>query len=183
MFEIIAAIENEFEREFIVELYKTYYEMMYRKAISIVYKKQDADEVVQEAFVRLIEHVQELMSFDPIKVPAYAMVTVKNIAINRHNDTKKENEGGVLISDEELSRWVADEKALPEDIYIHQEELEALADALPKLPENDRLLLESKYILSLSDKEIAKQLNIAPSSVRTYLTRARRKAYAIMKGE
>ena len=43
--------------------------------------------------------------------------------------------------------------------------------------------MESKYILQLSDKEIAKELDLAPQSVRSFLTRARRKAYAILKGE
>ena len=87
------------------------------------------------------------------------------------------------MADDELERWISDENALPEDIYIHEEELRALADALPKLSERDRRLLESKYILGLSDKDIAKELDISPPSVRNYLTRARRRAYAMMKGE
>ena len=45
------------------------------------------------------------------------------------------------------------------------------------------MVLESKYILELSDEEIAKELNIATKSVRSYLTRARRKAFAMMKGD
>ena len=73
--------------------------------------------------------------------------------------------------------------ALPEDLYIRKEELAELAETINKLSEKDRILLESKYILMLSDKEIAEELNIAPSSVRSCLTRARRRAYAILKGE
>ena len=88
-----------------------------------------------------------------------------------------------MIDDYDLDRWAMDENALPEEVYIHEEDLEALADMLPKLPEKDRMVLESKYILELSDEEIAKELNIAAKSVRSYLTRARRKAFAMMKGD
>lgn len=183
MLAIISAIENDSEREFITQIYLTYYKKMKSKAYFIIRNESEAEEIVQEAFVKLIEHVQDLMRMDSIKVPVYVMVTVKNISINHWNDAKKENERKVLIADDELERWIADEKALPEDVYIHAEELEKLAETLPLLPEKDRMVLESKYILELSDRDIAKELNIQAKSVRIYLTRARRKAYAIMKGD
>lgn len=183
MLAIIAAIENDFEREFITRIYLTYYKKMRAKAFFIIHDESEADEIVQESFVKLIEHVQDLMRIDPIKVPVYVMVTVKNISITHWHKAKKEKENQVLIDDYDLDRWAMDENALPEEVYIHEEDLEALADMLPKLPEKDRMVLESKYILELSDEEIAKELNIATKSVRSYLTRARRKAFAMMKGD
>ena len=183
MLAIIAAIENDIEREFITQIYLKFYKKMRAKAFFIVHNDSEADEIVQEAFVKLIEHIREIMKLDPVKVPVYVMVTVKNISLNHWHDARKEQERKVPVADDELERWISDEKALPEDIYIHEEELRALADALPKLSERDRRLLESKYILGLSDKDIAKELDISPPSVRNYLTRARRRAYAMMKGE
>lgn len=181
MFAIIDAIENNLEHEFITQIYLKYYKKMRAKAFFIVHDELEADEIVQESFIKLIEHVKELMMFDPIKVPAYVMVTVKNVSLHHWHNIKNEQEYKAPVSDDEFDRLLADEKGIPEEIYIHEEELQALADTLKKLPEKDRLVLESKYILSLSDKEIAEQLNISTPSVRSYLTRARRKAYAIMK--
>ena len=183
MLAIIAAIENDSEREFITRIYLKYYKKMLDKAFFIVHNEAEAEEIVQEAFVKLIEHVQDLMRMDSIKVPVYVMVTVKNIAINHWNDAKKENERQTFVADDELDLWLADEKALPEDVYIHTEELEKLAETLPLLPKKDRMVLEFKYILELSDEEIAKELHIKAHSVRSYLTRARRKAYAMINGE
>lgn len=183
MLAIIAAIENDFEREFITQIYLTYYKKMRGKALFIIKDEHEADEIVQEAFVKLIEHVQSLMKIDPIKVPVYVMVTVKHISFNHWNARKKEKENMVYVDDYDLDRWAVDENALPEEAYIHEEELERLADLLPKLPERERILLESKYILDLSDAEIAEELHIAPKSVRSYLTRARRKAYSMLEGE
>ena len=111
------------------------------------------------------------------------MVTTKNIAIKHWRRNKKRAESDDFVSEESFSGWLSDKMALPEDLYIHKEELAELAETINRLSEKDRILLESKYILMLSDKEIAEELNIAPSSVRSCLTRARRKAYAILKGE
>ena len=52
-----------------------------------------------------------------------------------------------------------------------------------RLPEEDRLALEAKYILQLDDRQIARQLGIKPASVRMRLTRARRLARKEMEKE
>ena len=109
MLAIIAAIENDFEREFITQIYLTYYKKMRAKAFFIIHDEGEADEIVQESFVKLIEHVQDLMRIDPIKVPVYVMVTVRNISITHWHKAKKEKENQVLIDDYDLDRWAMDE--------------------------------------------------------------------------
>ena len=42
-------------------------------------------------------------------------------------------------------------------------------------------LLRMKYILQLSNEEIAKELKIKPDSVRVLLSRARKEAFAMLK--
>jgi len=66
---------------------------------------------------------------------------------------------------------------------VKQEELEALSKAIMKLPQSQKDLLYFKYILEMSDKEIAEILRIAPNSVRQYLTRARREAKKLIEKE
>ena len=61
---------------------------MRAKAFFIIHDEGEADEIVQESFVKLIEHVQDLMRIDPIKVPVYVMVTVKNISITHWHKAK-----------------------------------------------------------------------------------------------
>jgi RNA polymerase sigma-70 factor (ECF subfamily) len=70
-----------------------------------------------------------------------------------------------------------------EDRIVHQEEIAELRDIILKLPEKHKDLLYFKYILELHDGEIADILNIAPDSVRQYLTRARRAAKALLHKE
>ena len=81
MLAIITAIEDAYEREFISEIYTKYYKVMYAKAYSLTRSEFEAEEIVQEAFIKFIEHIDLLMSFDENKIQVYIMVTTKNIAI------------------------------------------------------------------------------------------------------
>ncbi len=184
MLAIISAIENDIERELITNIYKKYYRAMYERAYVVLHDKEQCEEVIQDTFIRLIEHVNELMTFDPTKVATYSFITARNLAINYLRKNKRDLSYTFTIdSDDEegMDYWVSDTAALPEDLYIHEEELQCLSETLEKLPETDRTVLESKYILNMTDSEIAELLNISSSSVRCYLTRARRKAYAMMR--
>ena len=70
-----------------------------------------------------------------------------------------------------------------EDRIVHQEEIEELGKAILKLPEKHKDLLYFKYILEMNDLDIAEIFQIAPDSVRQYLTRARREAKKLMDKE
>lgn len=181
MLAIIAAIENDFEREFILGIYKEYSRQMYESAYFIVHREDEAEEIVQEAFVKLIENVQRVMKLNAEIVPVYSITTAKHIAMNHLRTRSREDSHFKTVHIEDLDDFVEDSFAIPEDVYIHKEELRALARVFPNLPQDDKTVLEDKYILAMSDAEIAEELNIASSSVRCYLTRARRKAFALMK--
>ncbi|SFR14632.1 RNA polymerase sigma factor, sigma-70 family [Desulfoscipio geothermicus DSM 3669] len=70
-----------------------------------------------------------------------------------------------------------------EDRIIHQEEIEEMGNAILRLSEKQKDLLYFKYILEMTDTEIAETFGIAPDSVRQYLTRARRAAKELMDKE
>lgn len=176
---LIAGMENDFEREFMENIYRSYYKEMKRKAFSIVENESDAEEIVQESFIKLIRKVDTLMSIEKSKLPAYLIITVKNTAINFAKHRKYESSFVFDSDDKDAAEWLPDAENLPELLYLHKEEMEILARALPLLPERDLRLLEAKYVLDLPGEEIAKQFGISPGSIRTYIMRAKRKAYSL----
>lgn len=180
---IISAIENDIEREFIANIYDKYYAHMKMQAYNIVRNNEEAEELVQDAFVKLIDKVDTVMKVAPEKLPSYIMATVRNIAINRWKKNKRDSEKSFSMDNDDVNFWIKDNKALPEDLYIQNETMYLLSKALEKLPERDYLLLEAKYILGKKDEEISKQFDISPQCVRIYVMRARRKAYAILEKE
>lgn len=178
---IIAAIEDDYEREFIIKIHDDYYVEMKKRAYRFLRNNDEAEELVQDAFVKLIERVDVVMKVDKNKLPGYVMSTVRNLALNKIRVNQRKGDYEFSRDDAELAKWLKDSQALPEDLYQKEEELYLIHKKLSELPERDNLLLEAKYILQLKDEEIAKQFNISQQSVRTYIMRARRKAYALFK--
>lgn len=178
---IIAAIEDDYEREFIIKIHDDYYVEMKKRAYRFLRNNDEAEELVQDAFVKLIERVDVVMKVDKNKLPGYVMSTVKNLALNKIRVNQRKGDYEFSRDDAELAKWLKDSQDLPEDLYQKEEELYLIHKKLSELPERDNLLLEAKYILQLKDEEIAKQFNISQQSVRTYIMRARRKAYALFK--
>ena len=66
-------------------------------------------------------------------------------------------------------------------MLINDAEIMELKKALSSLAENERMLLTMKYLDGASDEDIARKLGIGTASVRTYLTRARRRLCQAMK--
>lgn len=178
---LISAIEDDYEREFITNIYNNYYSYMRKKAYSFVRNNEEAEELVHDAFVNLIENVKVVMKVDKQKLPSYIMSTIRNVCINKWKSNKKYHEAVFSMDDADLESWIGDDSAFPEDLYIKKEELFLMHKALLRLSERDQRLLEAKYTLNLSDEDIEKQFGIAKQNVRVYIMRARRKAYAIMK--
>ncbi len=82
-----------------------------------------------------------------------------------------------FIGEASISQSISD----VEDYVIMQSQLEALQSIWPRLDMRSRYILEAKYILEKSDKEIADELHIKPQSVRMALTRARKNAIELLR--
>lgn len=178
---MIAAIENDFQRDFMANIYINFYDAMLKRAKTFVSGEEEAEELIQDIFTDLIDRVETVMAVEERKLPSYLMSAVKYSAYNRYRKKKKEISFVSAEEEKEDLELLRDESALPEDIVIQKEALEELEATLSRLSERYKNVLEFKYILGLSDEEIGERLGISERSVRTSLMRARRKAYSVMK--
>lgn len=180
---IIVAIENDDDKAFMLSLYQDYYALVRSTVYKVMRCENDIDDLVEDTFIKLIEKIPLLRTFDCCKTATYVVYTAKSVAINfiKHRDVQQKHTFYGEESD------VSDELMIPEDTleesYFHREELEALSDAVLRLPDREKDILYFKYILEKTDSEIAEDLSINASSVREYLTRARRAAKKLMEQE
>lgn len=161
---------------FMLEIYHTYYSLVYKKILSVTHETSSIEDLVNDTFVKLIEKAPLLRAFDQRKTATYITYTARSVAINFVKRRDIHNKHLFYTDEMEL----AAELATTEDQVSKQHELECLRDAVLQLPEKQRDLLYFKYMLELNDAEIAELLNISTPSVRQYLTRARRAARALM---
>lgn len=76
---------------------------------------------------------------------------------------------------------ITDKSPLPEEVALMNERIDEFGKVWMTLPEDTRTLLAGKYILGLSDTELAEQYGCNPNSIRMKLTRARRQALKIFQ--
>lgn len=178
---IIATIEDDDDKAFMLNLYQDYYALVRNTVYKVMRCENDIDDLVEDTFVKLIEKISLLRTFECCKTAAYVVYTTKSVAINfiKHRDVQQKH----AFYGEDAD--VSDELIIPDDTleecYFHREELESLSDAVLKLPDREKDILYFKYILEKTDSEIAEDLSISLGSVREYLTRVRRAAKKLME--
>ena len=171
----ILAIEDASDREFMTDLYVQYNKLMYRIIRNIVHSYSDIEDVLQSTLEKLIEKIPTLRNLSNAQCASYVASACRRAA---YNFNRNQSRHPMVSLDESFLE--ASEESIVDEV-IHQLDLESLMRIWDKLDDQTRFLLNAKYLMGSDDTEIASQLGIAPSSVRTYLTRARRKAYSMME--
>jgi len=124
-----------------------------------------AEDVVQDAFCNLYRRWGKLR--DPDKALAYARSSVLNgcRTVLRHGRDRRLGLPG-------LPEASAGEVASAEAAVLSQEERAAIVTAVRGLPARQREVLVLRYYLDLPEKQIAADLGIGPSTVRSTVHRA-----------
>lgn len=142
-----------------------YGKTVYRMAFSQTRSTADAEDIYQEVFLRYYQKRPQFASEEHRKA------WLLRVTINRAR---------TLFA----SAWFRKTVPLEEcGLSFTQPEENRLHEALEKLDKKDRTLLHLFYYEELSAKEMANILGRKESTVRTQLTRARRKLAEIMKGD
>ncbi len=136
-----------------------YQSMVYRTALHTLGSPQDADDAVQEVFLRLFRHRG---AFDGEE---HLRRWLLRVAVNYCRDLLKSPWRRRRISMEEL----------PETPVFDRPEQAALYREVMALPEKYRTVLNLFYYEELGVREIGELLGVEPSTVTTRLARARRR--------
>lgn len=178
----VSSVHEGSGKAFMKDLYKKYSRLMYATALSMIPDCQDCEDIVQDAVESLCKKVHTLMGLPAPALSVYIVYTVKNRARNfkRHQTVKDKHV--VAMANTSLEQIEAPDP-LPETRMELEEQVDALYRVWPELPEQDRELLYRKYVLRQKNEELSGFLHCKPDSVRMRLTRAKRKAAALMKGD
>lgn len=153
-------------------IYETYYKPLYLYALSLTGNQHDAEDLLQETFVKAFLSYQKKGSLK------YWLVTVlKNEFLNVQRKRKRE-----LLNQEEWmdSHKAAEMKNVLETV-IANEERRQLFYAIQKLPlVMKEVLMESVYF-HMQDAEIAKLHNLTEVNVRKIRSRAKKKLLDALK--
>lgn len=144
------------------EAFNKYSDMVYRLAFARVKNKYDADDILQEVFLRFIK------SKDKVNNEEHAKALLIRITINCSKSML-------------TSSWFKKTEALSENLSVTMPENDTL-EAVLRLPQKYRTVIHLHYYCGFSIEEIGKILDHNPSTVKSQLHRARMKLKTELKG-
>ena len=151
------------------QIYLKYRGLMYRVADSILRNRQDAEDAVHNAFLRIIKHFKKFQTTPVEDLAPQVVVIARNEAISllrkRKGDAPLEDWDGLAASSESASDY------------------HALVDSFTRLPQTYRAVMEMKLLLGCSDGEIAAKLGLSKTAVSTRISRGRQLLRDIVERE
>ncbi len=140
-----------------------YYRPMLRRAMKYVHNLQEAEDVVSDCWIKLIQQVSKLIEMDEPARSTYIMKSVQNEALDHIRHQKKH---GYLELADEYAAITNLDQIVASNEYVHE--------LLRLLPPHERRTMQM-HIQGFSTSEIATQCRLTQSSVRVYKLRAQRR--------
>jgi RNA polymerase sigma factor (sigma-70 family) len=136
--------------------YNTHREALLRLAAKFLGCRARAEDVVQDAFVKMLE--SDLASAEPAR---YMFRVVRNLSIDRLRRQRLERNHGAEAEQEEQIRF----EVSPERVLAGRESLDQLVGALNELPKRMRIVFDLSQIQGYTQRDVAKVIGTSPTMV------------------
>ncbi len=149
---------------------------IYRLGLKMLGNAQDAEDVLQNTYMKAFEHISEFENRSNLSTWLYRIAANEALMLIR----KKHPETRIAEVDEPESDdpdyrplQLADWTALPEDILLSSEAKDRVDQAIRQLPAGLRIVFILRDMEDLSIQETADSLRLSTAAVKTRLLRAR----------
>lgn len=140
-----------------------------RKARSILWSPEEAEEAVQDTFTRIYVYADRFTAQEGATFSSWAYAILTRLCFTRYQKLKKQR-GRTQELDPEVYERIRDESDFTEDLSIRNEVLVALA----RLPEAAASVLRMQFIEGKTQEEIAALEGASVSAVKTRVHRAKK---------
>lgn len=164
------------DREEFSRLVDTYSGPIYRLALKMLGIPTDAEDVLQNTFMKAFQHLKEFEGRSSLSTWLYRIASNEALMLLRKHrpeitlsDAAPEDDDNSDYSPAQFTDWCC----LPEDEFLSSESQAALDRAVQHLPETQRIVFVLRDIEGLSIQETSEALNLSETAVKTRLLRAR----------
>jgi RNA polymerase sigma-70 factor (ECF subfamily) len=157
------------------QLVKRYDRNVFRIANHITHSREDAEDVVQEAFLKAYSNLEKFQ--EQSKFYTWLVRIAVNEALMKLRKRRPERfvslDEDVKTEDDSLPREVADWSPNPEQLYNQEELRDILSRTIQGLPPTFRTVFVLRDVEGLSTEETAEALDLSVPAVKSRLLRAR----------
>lgn len=155
----LSALESPEDRHLFTALYEQHRDSMERIALNILRDPHDAEDAVQNAFLQIIRHFDQVPNIPSDRLIFWI------ISITQNEARLLLRKGRRAMPLDDLDGW--DGRTGGEADYAE------LLDMLDQLPETYQIVLEMKFLTGCTDREIAQRLGLSQTAVSTRVSRGR----------
>jgi len=157
------------------EVYEAWSPLLFRIVYRMTGRRESAEEIVQEAFIKYYERREVLPTDDGLK---YWLIRVaRNLTLNHEKRRGRERRALERVFHEPAPR--SEKAAL--DTLTDAESVSDVQAALLKLPEGLRMVLILKEYAGFAYAEIGAMMNISEGNVKVRVFRARARLAQLLK--
>lgn len=150
-------------------LVRRYQDAFVRKADAVVRNREDAEDIVQEAFAKMYLNAERFKKVEGATFKSWAYRIVLNTAFTLYQKKKRERTKIAPLSPE-LYETLRDSH----NEFEKQEVSEYLISVLSKMPEHMERVLKLHFLLGLSQKEVAEVEGTSVGAIKTRIHRAKK---------
>jgi RNA polymerase sigma-70 factor, ECF subfamily len=163
--ELLALIQDGSQQAFSV-LVQRHTERFYRLAYRYLHSKEAAEDVVQDAFVKLWENPRSWQAERNNKFTTWFYRVVVNLCLDWQKRKKP-----LELGDQEL--LIADDRETPDIAMLHVEKQNMLEKEIAALPERQRSALNLCFDEGLSNQEAAEVMGLKLKALQSLVMRAK----------
>lgn len=147
-----------------------YQEPLMRAALRVVRNREEAEDIVQEAFIKMYKNADKFTKLEGIEFKSWAYKVTINTAITHYRKLKR---GEFLAEDPAIFQ---EPEAEMVDVRVAHtaDDKATVASVMGKMPDHLRTVLYSYYLEDKSYKTIAKEQKISIPTLKMRLFRAKR---------
>ncbi len=169
--ELVILLAKEGKESAFKELYENNYEMVYRLAFRYTKSKQDAEDIMQETFIKAFKGIK---SFD-FNISSNFSSWICKIGVHCSLDylrkcKRRKTDKTEYIST--LSDELEAKDSSPEKLAVMAQAVAHVKNALHRLSPKQRLIFDLRHLQHMDIKDIAENLQCSQSTVKKQLQRA-----------
>ena len=164
------------DREEFSRLVDAYSGPIYRLALKMLGSATDAEDVLQNTFLKAIQHLKDFEGRSSLSTWLYRIASNEALMLLRKqrpeipfSDAVPEDDENSDYTPAQFTDWCC----LPEEEFLSYESQTALDHAVRRLPETLRIVFVLRDIEGLSIQETSQALELSETAVKTRLLRAR----------
>lgn len=160
MFLIFFGILTEEQQNLVEQIFRDHHIRFYHISFRILKSEASANDAVSMAYIKIMDNIEKISELSSPLMTAFCVTIVKNTSIDIIRKSKK------FAHVESLDTFQDKSVESFEDFYMNKSNVQRLTDLMDMLSEEDRKLIQLKYVNDMGYLEIGKLLGISEEAAK-----------------